>query len=251
MRALEEILDTPPGYLVDAEHVPVFGSTEWWGLSGEPRDVLRHGEEFIAAQGAFGLAGPNDINRLVVMDSLRFDENRSFVGSTLTFLIEAMADGVERMVIGSYSDLFDQDSRFLRIAEPRTGARLGRRRVSPSTGQVMSEFVFDFPLQRGDVTLLELEVIPVDGPEPAIHSTMWHSVRASSPVGLLMVTADFDPECLPRRLEQEARTHLADPNRSMITRDPLELLGTRACAHVDEVVEGGGLTLRWDWEEPR
>lgn len=247
--ALEEILETPRSYLVDAGHVPILGSAEWWALGSPPAEVLPHGEEYAATLAEFGLDGPNLMNRLAIMDTLRFDENRAFTGSTLSYLIEATGDGVERMLVSTFSEHHTPQEPYLRISEARAGARLGRRRISQVTGQVMSEFIFDFPLRRGDVTFVELEVIPVDGAEPAFTGDAAQSLRAASPIGMLEITADFHRDALPVSVEQTMLSHLADPSLTEERHAPLELMGTRAVAHAEAIVAGGGLTLTANWEE--
>lgn len=249
VEALEDILDTPAGYLVRAEHVPVVGSSEWWAIGSRPEEVLMHGEEYSAALEEFGMPDANAINRLAALDTVRVDANRSWVGSHCTYVIQARQDGVDRMVSSCYSFLFPVDSRFLRISEPRAGARLGRRRVSRESGQVISEFIFDAPLEKGEITVIEYDTIPVDGPEPAIANHMCHELRSNNPIGSLNITVDFDEAALPTHAEQEIGNHLSRPEIATTSTAESILQGHRAVAAANDLSEGAGLRLTWHWED--
>lgn len=244
---LEVILATPPGYLVDADHVPLTGSSQWWTTTSDPAIVLQHGEEFLAAQKDFGLPVAGGVKRLAILDVVRIDENRSWAGSTCTMMLEALDDGVDRILTSTFSDLFTEDSRYVRVSEPQSGARLGRRRVSRTSGQTISEFVFDAPLQKGDITTIEFTVTPVNGPEPPQTGQACHQLRSASPIGQMTICVDFSPEQLPILIEQRTSTRMGDPEYTKHERRRLALCGNRAVAQGTNMVSGGGVAHFWTW----
>lgn len=246
---LEVILATPPGYLVDADHVPLTGSSQWWTTNSDPAIVLQHGEEFLAAQKDFGLPVAGGVKRLAILDVVRIDENRSWAGSTSTMMLEALDDGVDRILTSTFSELFTEDSRYVRVSEPQSGARLGRRRVSRTSGQTISEFVFDTPLDKGDITTIEFTVIPVNGPEPPQPGQACHQLRSASPIGQMTICVDFSPEQLPIIIEQRTSTRMGDPECTKHERRRLALCGNRAVAQGTNMVAGGGVAHFWTWPE--
>lgn len=251
VRALEEILGTPVDYLVRAEHTPMVGSTEWWSIRSAPELVLENGQEYSAALESFGLPDSNDINRLAVLETVRVDADRRWAGSTSIYVVQARADGVDRMIHSCFSSVFSQDPRRLRIGEPRTGARLGRRHVSRETGWVVSEFLLDAPLQKGEITVVEAETIPVEGPETTSDGRMSHELRSANPVGSLTLVVDFDPSALPVSVEGETHNRCSDPQHASTDSGPAHLQGTRAVLTATDLYDGAGLCLRWSWGETR
>lgn len=246
---LEVVLATPPGYLVDADHVPLTGSSEWWTTTSDPAIVLQHGEEFLAAQKDFDIPVASAVKRLGVVDVVQIDENRAWAGSTCTMMLEALDDGVDRILTSTFSSLFTEDSQYMRVSEPQFGARLGRRRVSPTSGQTISEFVFDAPLQKGDITTIEFMVIPVNGPEPPQTTQPCHQLRSASPIGQMTICVDFSPEQLPKRIEQRTSTRMGDPECTKHERRRLALCGNRSVAQGTNMVAGGGVAHFWTWPE--
>ncbi len=250
IQALEEILGTPPGYLVDAEHISVVGSTEWWSTSTDPEEVLVHGAKYAEALNDFGLDTLDQFKRLHIMETHRLGADRHWEGCTTVLILEALQDGVDRFVTSTYSMLFTPETPYLRISEPQSGARLGRRRVSRSTGLVTSELILDAPLRRGEGTMLEIEVIPVDGPEPPISINPSHTLRSTHPVGQMTLILDAHPDQHPVRVTEEVqRSPTPIPSSTPGKTREISMGDGRAVATARNLAGGTGLTIEWTWPE--
>ncbi len=246
VHALEQLLDTEPGYLTQAPHPIVVGSSLWWEQEAPAEKVFHEGAEFKRAAESLGISSSTETQRLAMTDVAQYDEQGRFTGSRCQMVLQAARSGAERLVIGTYTNGSVREAGGLRVLEASSGARLGRRRVSRSTGQVVSELLLDAPLRRGEMTMIEYEIVPVQGPEPRADGPQNHELRTAHPLGRLVLGVDFHPDAVPERIDV-----IEDPtaeNPEGRSRRAARLQGTRALATRSDLVQGG-LRIEWSWGE--
>lgn len=248
---LETLLDVPAGFLRPEEPAPAPGNPHDRRAARREQSVLTYGEEFSATRAAFGLDADHEVEIIAFLETVRLDERRRFTGARCTMYLRGAREGAERLLFSAYS--FDDGGgprAWPRLAEPVRGARLGRRRLFPRSGQAISELVLDAPLGLGELTMVDIAVTPVGGPEESSALDV-HERRTARRVDQLVLCLDFDPRALPvavHRLQPGVPSGGA-PHIEVPTDHPVQLLGSRAVITASAPAEPG-VGMRWDWERP-
>ncbi|MGI5162844.1 helix-turn-helix domain-containing protein [Spirillospora sp. CA-253888] len=238
VRALEQILDVPPGSLVAllgpprprgrwVRHVP--GALPY-------REVCRvHGSvDRLLAQ----IGGPGDggLEWLSCHERFRVGADRREVGVHTRLVLRARTDGVDRHVALHHNE------RGL-LPDVRRGAfcRLGRVRADPGEGVTAVELLFDRPLARGETCVVEYEFGYRDGGPLSTYYQRWFRFPAHE----YLLQVHFDPAALPARCYREWQPNVATP--------PAAVAELRVSAwdtvHLAEVeVRPGVHGIRWEWD---
>lgn len=248
VEALEQLLDTPKGYLVAAERVAGGESDgEWWTDATPDRSVL--GEEYMQVLEELGLEDQPPLEHVSLIVVSEYDEQRRFTGTQVRSVLRSLHDGAERTLVASYTDLpYDPEMPYLRHIELDGGSRLGRVREFPESGQVVSELILDRPLNAGESTLLEHRVVPEPGPEPRkAHGSDWESeeILSAGPMMNLVIEVRFHPDALPVEARYAVRTD--DDGERITTTGPLAVRGDRITRSASRLA-AGGLAVQWRWE---
>ena len=159
-------------------------------------------------------------------------------------VLRAEVDGPDRWITGyQITNSPDEDSGpspRLRVAAPH---RIGRMIENPDTGLVVAEILFDRPLERGEIVVLEYIQEPRT---PLPHSTVMHTVL-HAPVRETVMEVRFDLAALPDSC-YFFRTADLDPE----ARPQERLLRPDAIGSVLAVALSAGpcrLGIRWNWKD--
>ncbi len=159
-------------------------------------------------------------------------------------VLRAEVDGPDRWITGyqitKSPDEVSGPAPRLRVAAPH---RIGRMIENADTGLVVAEILFDRPLERGEIVVLEYTQEPRT---PRPHSTVMHTVL-HAPVRETVLEVRFDLAALPASC-YFFRTANLDPEE----RPQERLLRPDAIGSVLAVALSAGpcrLGIRWNWTD--
>lgn len=177
------------------------------------------------------------LTRLSTYCRLELDENGQERAMHSRLLIRSECDGPDRWITGFQRDDPGPAPK-LRVAAPH---RLGKVVESRETGVLVAEILFDRPLQRGDIMILEYTH---EHRTPRPYSTVMQTTL-HVPVREYVMEVRFDPAALPESCHSFRTADLDAASR------PQErLLRPDAVGSVLSVALSAGpcrLGVRWDW----
>lgn len=251
VRALEQILDTPACYLIgDSDPRPSPSAPRaWWPADPDAR-AQHHSQEFAQVAHELGIDNIASLENVVVTHLARYDANRCYTGSEISWVVRAVRDGVDRMLVSVFpTQPLDEAVRYERRIEPLLGARAGRRRVFEESGLVVVEMLLERALRRGEATTFTCAVTPHPNPEPPLGGWAREELHSGRPMGMIVVGARFHPHARPRSARTIVRTVDAAGEDARIV-EPVPVadggLLVRAVSHVSR----GGAAIEWSWDEP-
>ncbi|CCH30239.1 helix-turn-helix transcriptional regulator [Actinosynnema sp. NPDC047251] len=172
---------------------------------------------------------------LSVGDALIVDEHTGERRQRTRLVVRATADRVDRhLVCHEVDDAAFPAPELVGVAH----ARRGRVRRDASTRSMVAEFLFDRPLGRGELTVVEYEVRLPDG-LPLDHFYR----RFPRPVGLYTLQLRFAGRP-PGRVRRYDRTGLRGPEQHV---EELWLSAAGTTALVAPAVRPGTVGVRWEW----
>lgn len=242
--ALEEILETPTGYLMTAEHPVPKGTARWWSQDQPRTTGIAVGQELAQARADFGVSPAQETQQVAFFETVRVDAENRFVGSRGTLVLRAMREGVDRFITASYGYRDGSGVPQMVRLLPRSGVRLGRERLVESAGCAVAELVLASPLHRGETVAVSWDAVPAGDPQSLGGAEGRYERLTSVPVGQMSVRIDFDPVSPPRRLHAVTGADAAHPSGPPL---PVRLQGSSLVLSATHL-ETGGIMAQWDWE---
>ncbi|MCL6421856.1 hypothetical protein Bequi_00400 [Brachybacterium sp. JHP9] len=237
--ALETILETPPGYLVEV--LLQAGSRR--RPSTLPSDIEG---EILRARAEMGLTAPDALQRLLMHEVARIDAQGRYVGSRVRSVVRGTRSAVERVGVTLWGGQpCAEQSQTTRSIRPLWGAQLGRSRLWADHGVRLVELVLEAPIEPERLAVIEYEVLPDGGPWARASGQGSHEYGSSQPVEALVLEMRFDPAHRPARLT--CRTdRMGEPQLTPEKELAIGADGSAVC--VLHRVNGGGIRAAWDWE---
>ena len=229
---LEELLQLPPGHLLDRigpRRRPFLPQQEL-AFGGLPID--HPDAELALADLGFG-ANPALVD-VTIHDTLDVDDQGVERVRTIRNVVRAVRPGAQRLPALLTIDVpSGERAEFVAVS----GCTLGRQVSRPEVGVFAAELVLDRPLRLGESAAAEHRVlIPRDlGPR---HCIEYYLVRE---VTELMIWVRFSPARLPARVV----TYSSLGGRTVS--NPVHLNGSTSVQHVLHQVGPGVVGVRWDW----
>lgn len=192
------------------------------------------------ALGQVDMQWDDALTRLSTHCRLELDARGRERGMYSRLLLRAEVDGPDRWISGFQRDDPGPPAK-LRVEPPH---RLGKVIENPHIGLVVAEILFDRPLKRGDIIILEYTH---ENRMPRPYSTIMQTAL-HVPVREYLMEVRFDPTALPESCHS-FRTAELDAD----ARPQERLLKPDAVGSVLAVALSAGpcrLGIRWDWGEP-
>ncbi|MFJ5551154.1 hypothetical protein [Streptomyces sp. NPDC093225] len=237
VRLLEELLGLPTDSLVS-----LLGPQRPRGRWVNPPRVLETEhlwQEYESLPGLLDAMGSTDdgLTRLAVHDRYEIDENGAERRLTVTMVLRAEREWVDRLVLISRGD--DPQRELPEITGIRN-ARKGRRRSDPSVPLYVAELLLDRVLTKGETDVIEYTyAFSTTG---ARTSEVGTGFRA--PARLYTLEVQFHPDAVPVRCRRYAGTTAG-------AMDPAGQVWISASGRAAFTVEDPGpgfQAMRWEWE---
>ena len=233
--ALEEVLEVPPGSLVELlQAEPV---TE--GPAARPYRTLMESpgplNEILAGLGSSADAG---VHTVCQIDRVSIGERRELLGRESQQLLRAHRDDVDRYLAIYLGDPgCDPDRVRVRDTE---NCRVGHVRRDSDTGMVVAELLFDARLRAGETRLISYRV------EDGTAGESEEYVRGFSySGGQYVLQVGFDSGALPAHCYRFSRNSASGP---VLGREELLLSGRHPTVHLaEQQVESRILGICWEW----
>ncbi len=250
VEALEAILDTPRGYLTEAQHRSPERGASWWNAGPSKLDNVAHGDELRVARADFGMDEAEDLRYLAVLERYVYDSTHRLVRSSTIYVLQAGRFAVERISVSTFTEREPelQVPPLFRMIYPRSGARLGRVREFPKTGGTVAELLLDRLLLPGEITTVEFETRPSGAPQPA--TSGWNRQRISTgrTIGRFSLSIEFSPQVLPQLVRLRSFEGVGERPEETKSYELIEVRGNEAFGTVNDL-RGGGVELGWLWSE--
>ena len=179
---------------------------------------------------------PESLERLSIHDSYHVDAERGRHLVRVRQVVRATTDRVSRCVVGFQTNEGQQHPA---IFGPVRNARIGRIRQRPDSGFLLGELVLDTPLNTGDTTVFDYELLLPDGAGATDGRRHF-----ATPVREYVLQVHFDPLSVPAHCYHFERDCGEDEDR---LRRPL-WIGPSGTAHVVSLDQPPGVVgIRWEW----
>ncbi len=179
---------------------------------------------------------PESLERLSIHDSYHVDARQGRRLLRVRQVVRATTDRVSRCVVGFQAD---EDPRNPAAFGPVRNARIGRIRQRPDSGFLLGELVLDTPLNTGDTTVFDYELLLPDGAGATDGRRHF-----ATPVREYVLQVHFDPLSVPAHCYHFERDCGEDEDR---LRRPL-WIGPSGTAHVVSLDQPPGVVgIRWEW----
>lgn len=203
VRTLEEILDVPAGSLLGLLPPPrPRGGAGKRQAGGEPmsfpREVLQPLLEKVGAPHALERQQPLRMVGLHDLCEIAADGGQRAVTARAVF--QAVADGQDRWLL-----VYTQDDPAAGVPELHAvrNCRVGRAEIDEAHGLLVSELLFDQPINRGETHLIEYTLTNGGPPYPECRNTHYREFRR--PVREYLLEVRFAPGTAPDRCWQYSR----------------------------------------------
>lgn len=245
VRALEELLQLPPGSLIRLLETPPYGSGDGPRTAVE-RPPARSYRALVEASGVVerliaDLGAPADggLHTVVHHERVRIGAERQLVGRDSLQVVRAHRDGVDRYLAIHHGDPGCDPGRVAVLAGDN--CRTGRVRTHRETGVVVAELLFDTRLRGGDTYVFGY------GFDDGTGGVSAEYVRGFSFAGgQYVLQVGFHEDALPVRCLRFAQASAGAPRGA---RGDLTLTGRHRTVHlVEQGVRPGILGIAWDWD---
>jgi hypothetical protein len=240
VRTLEEILDVPAGSLLGLLPPPrPRGGAGKRRAGGEPmsfpREVLQPLLEKVGAPHALDRQQPLKMVGLHDLCEIAADGGQRAVTARAVF--QAVADGQDRWLL-----VYTQDDPAAGVPELRAvrNCRVGRAETDEAHGLLVTELLFDQPINRGETHLIEYTLTNSGPPYPECRNTHYREFRR--PVREYLLEVRFSRGTAPDRCWQYSR-HGAN---GTLARRPLKLDGEDGVHAVAFDFGPGVFGIDWD-----
>ncbi|WP_410645275.1 hypothetical protein [Amycolatopsis sp. lyj-346] len=240
VRTLEEILDVPAGSLLGLLPPPrPRGGAAKRQAGGEPmsfpREVLQPLLEKVGAPHALDRRQPLKMVGLHDLCEIAADGGQRAVTARAVF--QAVADGQDRWLL-----VYSQDDPAAGVPELHAvrNCRAGRAETDEAHGLLVTELLFDQPINRGETHLIEYTLTNSGPPYPECRNTHYREFRR--PVREYLLEVRFAPGTAPGRCWQYSRNGAT----GTLARRPLKLDGADGVHAVAFDFGPGVFGIDWD-----
>jgi len=240
VRTLEEILDVPAGSLLGLLPPPrPRGGAGKRQIGGEPlsfpREVLQPLLEKVGAPHALDRQQLLKMVGLHDLCEIAADGGQRAVTARAVF--QAVADGQDRWLL-----VYTQDDPAAGVPELHAvrNCRVGRAEIDEAHGLLVTELLFDEPINRGETHLIEYTLTNSGPPYPECRNTHYREFRR--PVREYLLEVRFAPGTAPGHCWQYSRNGA----NGTLARRPLKLDGADGVHAVTFDFGPGVFGIDWD-----
>lgn len=226
--ALEEILELPPGSLVD-----LLTCADTDVRPGRVADIAPVAELLDAVPGALD----RDVELVSVQHKITVDAQRRTTSMWSRTAVRALRDGVDRYLVRYYGNPGCVAARVR--PRPLGNCRLGRFVPHPSAPALVYELAFGHELRAGDTWVFEYELLD---PTAGVSEEFAYGFR--HPAEQYVLEVAFDPRARPATCYSFAQRDLHDERHPTGT---LTLSAHDTVHLIASVVSSGVLGIRWEW----
>lgn len=154
-------------------------------------------------------------------------------------IVRALTGGVDRVILLHH---VEDDSAALPVVEAQSHCTVGERHVLAEHGVVLTELIFDAPLEKGESIVLDYS----RSFGPPYPTDSHHHSHRQLPLREFVIEVRFDPVALPTAVEWRDYDTI-NPNVPRRTTG-LRLNGAHAVTVVRHEVPAGRHGLQWYWD---